>query len=223
MEFSWKEQEFDFTKIQEAQQELAKLDVQIQETNSTIQALQTETQTHTDRLDKFVEAVKTKEQELILLNAQLSTTKKELSDTEARLAYIHTEVEKHQPVLVKIAEDRITSEKLEEEIKHKKHTLKVQTKQEDELFKRIAELEQKLKPRQGELDELNGKIMQNTKLLKTITWEREQNESVKNEIEQKLAILQMDQRNLSQYIRPIQNKLDKAGIKLDFIKFIQDI
>lgn len=223
MEFSWKEQEFDFTKIQEAQQELAKLDVQIEETNSTLKALQADIQKHTERLDKFVETVKIKEQELILLNAQLSTTKKELSDTEAKLVQIQTAVEKHQPVLVKIAEDRVISEKLEEGIKHKTHTLKVQTKQEDELFKRIAELEQKLKPRQAELDELNGKLMQNTKLLKTITWEREQNEAVKEEIAQKLAILQIDQKNLSQYIIPIQNKLDKAGIKLDFLAFIQGL
>ena len=223
MEFSWKEQTFDFTKIQVAQVELAELGTRIVETQTTLTSLKEEVQKYNQQLVSFTEKVKEKELELILLNSQLTQTKKEIFEHDAQLAHIQAEVEKHKPVLVKIAEDKVTAQKLEEEIKNKTHTLKIQTKHEDETYKRIAELEKKLKERETVVNEIDGKVAHNTKILRTITWEREQNESLKNEITQKLATLQVDQKNMSQYIRPIQKKLDKAGIKLDFLKFIQDI
>ncbi len=223
MEFSWKEQTFDFTKIQVAQVELAKLEAQIRETSTALTSLQEETQQQSQLLEKFIETGKEKEHEVALLCAQIAPAKTKIAECEAQLAHIQAEVEKHAPVLVKIAEDNALAEKLDEAIKHKTHALKIQTKQEEESYKRLAELEQKLKPKQAELDSINESVAHNTKLLKLITWEREQNESLKNEIADKLATLQIDQKNMSQYIRPIQKKLDKAGIKIDFLKFIQDI
>lgn len=75
----------------------------------------------------------------------------------------------------------------------------------------------------NEHQDLSKVVTINNRILAEISKEREHKEQVEIKISNQIKELDLRQKSIGVMIRPIQAKLDKQGIKLDFMKFIQDL
>jgi chromosome segregation ATPase len=181
--------------------------------------------------------LETASQQLQEHNQGLRQSKKDKENLLGQISTLTTSKTELENEIVRLKTENATYDELSNEILRLNTVIEQKKKEERELtvsvdglaIKRqslsseISTLETRIRILKTEHEGMDRDIKENERILREIQAERERKERAEEKAKKYLEELNKNQRSLGQYIRPIQEKLDREGIKLDFIAFIKDI
>ena len=188
-------------------------------------------------LVRITSKLETASQQLQEHNQSLRQSKKEKENILGQINTLNSSKTELENEIVRLKAEKDTYDELSQKIVELNSVIEEKKKEErgltvsvdgleirkQSLGSEINTLETRIRLLKPEHEGIDRDIKENERILSEIKAEREQKERAEEKAKMYLEELNQNQKSLGQYIRPIQEKLDKQGIKLNFIEFIKDI